>query len=154
MEFIGTLRLDGKVDITDPCYDKGTWCRMTTECKAGEYYGYAEVADCGEWGQRVKSISIYKDDVKCSLGYMVHIGSIGVDAGLAGFFNDKPDFSDDEWYKFLNKYVDFEEKTYSCDYGVFSESGYGDGGYEVFANVERTAFTIIFIDDEEEDIDL
>jgi len=37
------------------------------------------------------------------------------------------------------------------DYGVVSESGYGDGGYDVYANADRSAFMIEFLYDEEEE---
>ena len=155
-EYIGELRLDNKVDITDPCYDKDVWCRMTTDCEPGIYHGYAEIEDQGEWGMRVTSISIYKDDKFVPMTEMESIGFIGVDAGLAGFFRDKPDYSDAEWHDFIhdnmckeNGEYDYNKNTYCIDYGVFSESGYGDGSYEVYANEERTAFTIEFIWEDE-----
>ena len=28
-EKIGTMDFHGSVDITDPCYDRDVWCRMT-----------------------------------------------------------------------------------------------------------------------------
>lgn len=153
--FIGSFMLNDKVDVTDPCYDKGVWCRETLECNPGEYFGYAEISDEGEWGKRVASISIYKDDEEVDLDDMERVGSIGVDAGMAGFFRDKPDYPDDEWSKFLheaglykpNGEYDYSKDYYSVEYGVFSNSGYGDGGYDVYANKERTAFTIVFIED-------
>lgn len=150
-EFIGTLMLGNEVDITDPCYDKNVWCRMTKKCQPGEYYGYADISDEGDWGMRVVSISIYKDDEKVSDDELYVIGNIGVDAGLAGFFNNKQDFKDDEWNEFCSK-LDFDKTNYWNMYnGLFSESGYGDGSYNVYANEERTAFQIVFIDDEEEE---
>lgn len=36
-EYVGKIMLGDKVDITDPCYDKSVWCRMTVDCKPGEY---------------------------------------------------------------------------------------------------------------------
>lgn len=155
--YIGSFELGNQVDITDPCYDKDTWCRMTTECQPGTYAGYVEISDEGEWGQRVSTIAIYKDGYYVSLEDMERIGNIGVDAGLAGFFNNKPDYPDDEWTKFLTengvigKEHDSNKDYYLVDYGVFSGSGYGDGGYDVYANKERTAFQIVFIDDEDDD---
>lgn len=151
---IGEIRLDGYVDITDPCYDKSVWCRMTEECKPGYYTGYAEISDEGEWGKRVARISIYRDDREVDLEDMEYIGNIGVDAGMAGFFRDKPDYLDDSWHEFLheagmyksNGEYDYSKNYYEVDYGLFSNSGYGDGGYDVYANKERTAFTIVFID--------
>ena len=92
MDFIGKLDLETEVDITDPCYDKNVWCRMTTSCEPGEYYGYVNIIDEGDWGKRVESISIYKDGEVVSLRNMSRIGNIGVDAGLAGFFNNKKRF--------------------------------------------------------------
>ena len=156
---IGTLELNDQVDITDPCYDKNVWCRMTTECKPGTYTGYAEISDEGGLGHRVASISIYKDDIMVPARKMECIGSIGVDAGMAGFFRNKPDFKDDEWEKFMTDSQmrkpdgswDYTKHTYIIDYGIFSSSGFGDGGYDVFANADRTAFRIEFIVEEEED---
>lgn len=156
MEYIGKLQLNDKVDITDPCYDKDVWCRMTSECKSGEYTGYATIADTDVgWGKRVISIAIYKDDKIVDIDSMELIGNIGVDAGLAGFFNNKPDFIGHEWHDFLDKFIDYDEdKNYwDCGYGLFSESGYGDGSYDVYATPDRDAFMIVFIDDDEDDED-
>lgn len=157
--YVGELRLDGKVDITDPGYDKDVWCRMTKDCQPGIYEGYAYFSDEGGWGNRVARLSIFKDDKKVELENMTLIGSIGVDAGMAGFFRDKPDYPDDKWHAFLvesgvfmtQDEFDYSRKTYSIDYGIFSESGFGDGVYEVYANKSKSAFTIVFIPEEEED---
>jgi len=158
MEYVGTIELGTKVDITDPCYDKDTWCRMTTNCEPGEYKGYIEMSDQGDWGMRVASVSIFKGDKIWEIEEMEYIGNIGVDAGLAGFFNNKPDFNDEEWYEFCDKIED--GNAWNLYNGIFSSSGFGDGGYDVYANKDRNAFTIVFIDegydeeyyeDEEED---
>lgn len=59
--------------------------------------------------------------------------SVGVDAGLFGYFDNKPDFSDEEWHNFcgqlkgeahITKIMDFRGRD-----GFVTESGYGDGGY-------------------------
>ena len=147
---VGEFKLDGKVDITDPGYDKDTWCRMTTDCVPGEYACYVEITDEGLWGKRVASIAIYLNDEECET--YDPIGEIGVDAGLAGFFNNKPDYTHDEWLEICD--LAFGEKYCLLPYGVFSESGFGDGGYDVYSNSDRSAFKIVFIepkDDEEED---
>ena len=148
MEYVGAIELGTKVDITDPCYNKGTWCRMTTDCEPGTYKGYVEMSDEGVWGTRVATVSIFKGDKMWSIEEMESIGSIGVDAGLAGFFNDKPDFNDDEWSEFCDKIE--EGEAWNLYNGIFSSSGYGDGCYEVYANEERNAFTIVFINEEYE----
>ena len=148
MEYVGTIELGTKVDITDPCYNKDVWCRMTTDCEPGEYKGYVEMSDEGDWGMRVSSVSIFKGNKIWGIEEMEYIGNIGVDAGLAGFFNNKPDFSDKEWYDLCNKVENGH--AWNLYNGIFSYSGYGDGGYNVYANEERNAFTIVFIEDEDE----
>lgn len=156
-DYVGTFTLGNTVDITDPCYDKGTWCRVNVACQPGEYTGYAEISDEGEWGKRVANIAIYKDDKYVPLDEMECINTIGVDAGLAGFFNNKPDYED--WMGFLvesgvfktKEEYNYEKDYYAVDYGVFSESGYGDGSYDVYATPERDAFMIVFINEYEDD---
>ena len=150
-ELFGTLTLENAVDITDPCYDKDVWCRMTAECKPGEYEGIAAMQDCGVWGIRVRSLSIRHTDLKntpIDEIDMKPIGDIGVDAGLAGFFNNKPDFNDTEWFAFCDEIK--EGKYWNLHDGIFSRSGYGDGCYEVYTSKDNDAFTILFIDEDEE----
>lgn len=149
MEYVGKIELGNKVDITDPCYDKGTWCRMTVDCEPGEYKGYVEKVDEGKLGISIASVSIFKGDKIWSIEEMECIGSIGVDAGLAGFFNNKPDFNDVEWSNFCDQIRNGSE--WNLYNGIFSSSGYGDGTYCVYASKERNAFTIVFIEDEAED---
>ena len=156
MEFIGKFELGERVDITDPCYDFGTFGTLRVNCQPGTYYGYAEVKDFGEDGKRTTFICITKDDSDIDFFNMESIGVIGVDAGLAGFFNNKPDYDDDAWMKFLKRTgvfkedgeYDYDRTYYKAKYGVFSESGFGDGCYEVYANKERNAFEIAFIEEE------
>lgn len=144
IRYVGELVLGDKLDVTDPCYNKDVWCRTTVDCKPGAYTGYAKFSDEREWGTRVASLSIYKDNIPCSINDMECISSnIGVDSGFAGFFNNKPDFSDEEWYELCDK---TEDGNAWCMFnGIFSDSGYGDGCYELYANKDRTAFTLIFI---------
>ena len=145
MKKTGTINFkSGYVDITDPCYDNDTWCRLRKELPAGEYKYEANINDYGDWGKRVTSIRIQKKDWKGSKTTEL-IGYIGVDAGLAGFFDNKPDYDDrkDEWCgqvcdNFLFKHP-HETRVYEahCDNamrceGVFSSSGYCDGCYPVY----------------------
>ena len=158
-EFIGQFELKDTVDVTDPCYEKDTWCRKTLECKPGIYYGYAEFSDEESLGKRVARLSIYKDNINIPLDEMkIKYTDIGVDSGLCGFFNNKPDFNGNEWRNFLHVtgcMADYNSKlykrVYSIMYGIFSESGYGDGSYTVYINADKTAFTLVFIDDEDDD---
>lgn len=131
---------DGLVDVTDPGYDKDAWCRTTdTPVLAGKYNCYAFTCVKGD-----------KYDIgRCFIARIVHkdydtkeiphrswkkLCSIGVDAGMAGFFSHKPDFDDEAWNKV---WVKTYENNYAvmhdfCE-GFFTSSGYGDGSYDVYA---------------------
>ena len=143
MKKTGTINFkSGYVDITDPCYDADVWCRLRAELPAGEYKYEVDIDDCGDWGQRVTSIRIQRSDWKGHRTTKL-IGHIGVDAGLAGFFDGKPDYDDNQWvYEVCDSFL-FKQpprtKVYEahCDNamrceGVFSSSGYGDGEYPVY----------------------
>ena len=75
-------------------------------------------------------IGIYLDGVIPCQKEMKEIGSIGVDAGLAGFFHNKPDYTDDEWAAFCDR-VSHGDAWLIKD-GFYSTSGYGDGCYGVY----------------------
>lgn len=125
---IGTKHFEGVVDITDPCYDKTVRCRMTTTVRNGEY-------DCVIWCDEdgdVAIIGIYQDGVVPSRQAVKKIGTIGVDAGLAGFFMNKPDYTDEQWSEFC-EFVS-EGDAWIKDEGFFGTSGYGDGVYPVYAH--------------------
>ena len=62
---------------------------------------------------------------------MVCIGFIGVDAGLAGFFIDKPGYTSEQWADFCDSIKNGD--VWLTDDGFFSQSGYGDGVYVVYA---------------------
>ncbi len=163
-KYVGDIEFaEGKVDITDPGYDADIWCRINAvNVKPGIYKAYAEFDD-EERRVRVAYVEHidYSDSIEES-DYTESIGCIGVDAGLAGFFaSPKKDYSDDEWSKLCDWMFDYSEEhnpenvlegdAYFKDGGFFTSSGYGDGGYEVFAirkNDEIVALEIVFIDDE------
>ena len=81
--------------------------------------------------KRVGIIGIYLDGFIPRQKEMKEIGSIGVDAGLAGFFHSKPDYSDIEWSKFCDRVC--RGDAWITENGFCSTSGYGDGGYGVYA---------------------
>lgn len=143
---IGKKHFEGTVDITDPCYDKDVWCRTNAEVVSGEY-------TCAVWLDHISTsfhdekvefdqvavIGIYFGGVVPNWKQMELIGEIGVDAGLAGFFTDKQDFSDQEWREFCD-YLDKEKAdAYLSDKyrGFFSSSGGGDGSYPVFGRKDK-----------------
>lgn len=131
-EQIGTKHFKGTVDITDPCYDKDVWCRTTADVKDGEYCCAVWTEKTANCGKRVRIIGIYLNSQIPAETDMEEIGEIGVDAGLAGFFMNKPDYTDEEWEAFcdaLNTGI-----AWLNDEGFFSYSGYGDGCYSVYAH--------------------
>lgn len=133
---IGEMILNSTVDITDPCYDKDVWCRINDlDIADGKY-------DCIVWQKNEGShmvngkVGIYKDGEIPQKSEMMLIGEIGVDAGMVGFFEDKPDYSEKEWREFC-EYVD--ENPTECnawidENGFFADTAYGDGCYEVYAH--------------------
>lgn len=140
----GSIDLPDKIDITDPCYNKDVWCRINNfPITAGIYACYIDVANdeetCG-WGERVARIGIRKDRAT----HFEEKGTIGVDAGLAGFFVNKPDYNDKEWNEFVN--MTCTGKAWKTDNGFFSESGYGDGAYRVYAGYKDGEVVEVYID--------
>ena len=132
---IGWHDFHRSVDITDPCYDKDVWCRKNdVKIADGEYL-------CITWiyrkrgkhpDRRVSIIGIYLNGDIPGQDDMEIIGEIGVDTGLAGFFHNKPDYTDTEWSEFCNKIQDGDE--WLTEEGFWSSSGYGDGCYSVYAS--------------------
>ena len=143
-----------ELDVTDPCYETGVWCRIKVPIVPGVYNYEAQIAYT-DWGCRVKALRIMQKNAGFSrLTYGKYIdGEVGVDAGLAGFFENKPDYdktrdSDDrEWSKICH-HIDeaglakdvgpgvtdvveaHKDNPFGCE-GICTSSGYGDGGYYV-----------------------
>lgn len=160
--YSGILNLSkGVLDITDPCYDKDTWCRKTVKkVKTGKWscFYLQEAEDDG----RIAQIEIVHEsvDINDIQNKYIAIGTIGVDAGLAGFFEEKPDYNDNEWSKICN-FIPYDEplifqtdSPMKCN-GIVTSSGYGDGCYEVYGltdnHFEVVALKIIFFTEEIED---
>ena len=81
--------------------------------------------------------------------------SIGVDAGLAGFFvSPKKDYTDSEWSDLCDWMYDKAKASewnsdkdndfYITDAGFFSSSGDGDGEYDVY--VEKSEGKIVAVE--------
>lgn len=172
---IGTIRLTkGYVTATDPCYDKNTWC--TVEIKnvlAGNWKAYIKYSDDTSWGDRISELVLVNenyniDDIDC---FEEMEGEAGVDAGLCGFFEDKPDYNDDAWDKLCDNEFEMAGDTkgypnygiatldnnFKC-VGAWSSSGYGDGGYPVYTASDKSGYVIamkvVYIDDEEYEDDI
>lgn len=152
---IGVMDFHGSVDITDPCYDKDVWCRMNdVKISDGEY-------TCNVWHHTDKgtykdgtpysyilvgAIGIYRNGDIPRQKDMEKIGSIGVDAGLAGFSTTNRINSDEAWSKFCTGSV--MAMQWLTEDGFYSSSGYGDGCYGVYAykqDGEITALEVRFL---------
>lgn len=158
------------MDITDPSYDEDVWCRASMPIKNGIYDIYYTIDDC-----RIYSLYLVRKGIELNVEEFdlnkLHVCSVGVDAGLCGFFDNKDDYSDEAWRLICDAMLELEDNGYDsvftlqelCDYipalhtllahkqGVFCSSGYGDGSYPVYADKTIGIFEIKFIIDDEED---
>jgi hypothetical protein len=161
---VGKIQFNnGYVDITDPCYDMDTWCRMNHKAiKQGIYNCFIKTGHPISDEGRIAGIAILHESngdkwPTCGLKWE-HYGIIGVDAGLAGFFEDKPDYEDKNWSAFCNFIYAKPRQSFfivnsnsPCHVnGFFSDSGYGDGEYCVEKHMgndgEIDGLRIYFID--------
>jgi len=83
------MKIQNKVIISDPCYDRGTWC-MTEQDNMleGDYNYYVEETDDDSWGLRIKSIEIIHINYKRPSKWKFKNSLVGVDSGQAGIFCD------------------------------------------------------------------
>lgn len=150
---VGIINLHGSVDITDPCYGTDVWCRMTIkDIQPGPYECFYEKRSQkkGNWENVSRARIVLADGsehAKSTMQRVVrgrswrYIGDIGVDAGMAGFFANKPNFDDNEWSKLCDWIfhgenegkMAFVKTFHNGSDGFWTESGYGDGGYPVYA---------------------
>ena len=138
-EVVGTKYFGSEIDITDPCYDRDVWCRLNNvKIKEGEYRcivwkkrtRYEDYFGKLCYDTRIVRIGIYRGDIPHT-EKLEEIGDIRVDSGLAGFFNGKLDYNNEEWSELCSA---IKGKDYLInEEGFFSSSGYSDGYYPVYA---------------------
>jgi hypothetical protein len=181
---LGELELKDSVYVSDPCYDPGTWCQaLIDNLKPGKYIGYMKKADFGPGcfgGIRVTDIWIIHSEHPHL--YPIKILDpgidIGVDSGAAGIYDSDyyekyhtPELNED-WYdkQFdLRYYFDMDGNNVFSETSkverrdgieldgkcVISFSGFGDGGYELYARKDKAGkiigLRINFINTHEED---
>lgn len=151
----------GKMVLSDPCYELGTWCQGIAEnVKNGTWVGVLEQSDEGAWGVRNSIlISMNVEAMEknpllerelMSSGDLINWG--GVDSGQFGHFDyanyrkdenaiDVPKVWEDEWEsqegdKFYRaccyQTLETEDSFGVVPFGVLSSSGYGDGSYPTY----------------------
>lgn len=151
----------GHVTITDPGYDKYIGCKADiNNVFKGEWEASVEVKNCGSyWGNRVTRLILRVPGQKI-VKLTKLPDDIGVDSATCGVFEDKPDYSGGGWPVVCDE-IDIEHNDYGlastsnafrCN-GVWSVSGYGDGGYTAVVgtneNAEVVQIVVEYLTDEE-----
>lgn len=166
LEFIGQFIVEtGKLRVSDPCYDKKTWCSGVIEdVKNGLWEAYVKLE---ENENRISELLIFhKNITKTILKNSIWLEQdidVGVDSGICGFFdenyypeNEKVDSSDVN--SFYGKICDIVKNKYYgvIEKGAVSSSGYGDGSYTCHTIEDKEGIIgakIVFIEDNEENGD-
>ena len=146
----GQITFHGDVVITDPCYSHNVYFDNIFHCKPGRYNCQIAMSDEGDWGERVSQIMITHEDTCVDEDSIWMLASeTGVDSGLAGFFENKPDDTSDWWDDFLGLCSEGEGWIHENDWsGFWSSTGFGDGCYDIFVikeGDEVVAAKIVFI---------
>jgi hypothetical protein len=167
MEKIGTIELNSKVYVTDPCYedDNDVQARLSN-VKSGVYDCFIERKDRNDnWGIRVQYFVVVLQELSEQVDDLLFEydseTSIGVDSGQAGVFNApyfKKNRKSEDWYDDVCDYT-LEENFAGCidDQGFVSRSGYGDGCYDLYTVTDSddkiVAIKVVFVDDYDEDFE-
>ena len=146
---IGTFKVTSKVRVSDPCYDRDTWCTDLVDLPKGEYIVSVDTADTGMFKGKVKTLTmqLLRDEVHAEA---LRLSQIGVDSGACGFFNDKTFEQAQKQYEQL----DYTRKPtiLANNLGVVTGSGLGDGVYMLTellnSTGHRIGLTLTFLDDE------
>ena len=136
-ENVGTITLNDKARISDPCYDIDTWCAGTLEnVLEGKYNCYYQSVNTGSWGIRIASIEVRHEDYNDVEPIEVQDIDVGVDSGHAGiydldyFINTKENKDEyDVWY----------DRVFGCtyktvknpDYMPFEKSKWWEEGFKI-----------------------
>ena len=163
------IKLSDKVIVTDPCYDLNTWCNIKVKnvlpglyhifvrkvkSKTDGYDGVSRLLlihqdylsyfknDNNDLINNIDSTALLK---KVKLVYRYHNTPVGVDSGLAGFFNydyfAKMRHSSNEkqtrWYNKVCDKIGNRHYTKINTEGFISTNWFGDGGYNLFTFVNK-----------------
>ena len=163
--YLGEFNINsGKVIATDPCYEPGHWYNKELDIKPGEYICHAVYGIVPGWGERVVELYINHSTTPKKRATTI-IAHCAVDSGQCGFFEaenydkvhpthfvDDNEISD-KWYNEACN-ITLNTALHSCgimpdELGVVSESGLGDGYYNLYAGRnskgEVTALRLRFV---------
>ena len=90
-EKVGFVELSDKVVVSDPSYDRGTWCMATdVPVKPGTYEAYISKINDKDFGTRVSSIVLIHSEFADFIdeNWVQYDCTIGVDSGQCGVFDD------------------------------------------------------------------
>lgn len=171
--------ISGKVMVSDPCYERGTWCQASVEnVKNGTWHASIERRmihfDKPEYDHEriaaLYAVQAAHADKVMELVWEDVDADIGVDSGQAGIF-DWASYRNDADYPVVENRLHFNlnetgNRFYAtcCDatdkgadvifQGVVSTSGFGDGGYTLYVAKDEEGMVIgmniVFIDEEAE----
>lgn len=102
------------VNITDPCFHKGTWYRQDINVVPGTYKVYYKKIQGRIVNLKAVNSAMTAED-RADL-YTVLSNDIEVTSGLFGIFVDKPDYSPEEWLEMWDD-VDNSPTTLLCSDG-------------------------------------
>jgi hypothetical protein len=143
---LGTFTVkSGRFIISDPCYNRGTWCSgMLENVMRGEWKAYVLRRDTGSWGVRCAELIVCHNEFpfeKLSFAEKTEF-DIGVDSGQAGIYCDsefhggEDEYGEDGWYDACcQATLNNQRGAGVLPGGVVSASGFGDGSFDAF--VER-----------------
>jgi len=153
VKHIGTIELGKDICVTDPCYDRDTWCATELHnTKPGLWDVHASIDEIDCWGQRTYLLELVHQSVTEEqlegLEWIEH-SCLGVDSGQMSVF-------DDAYYRRKNGSVEKFNQDHQCinafydcccklsedhvgiyyagdaPVGVVCSSGCGDGSYPLF----------------------
>ena len=170
-KYYGSFEVTGNdLRVTDPCYELESTGGITlVNVKPGKWYTHAVIIDKQDgWGERVASLTVVHESYPDHYQPSIDVDCkpiIAVDSGQAGFFDiDKyPKADDDIKEKFYDENcrltLSKEKGGIVFNSGVVTSSGYGDGCYRLYydmdsdinSNGEIIAAEIVFIEDDEDE---
>lgn len=102
----GTIKLNSKIMVSDPCYGLNTWCQGIVEnVLPGTYDCFVEYSDEGDWGTRVSAIEVRNAYYDGPRDFYPEDFEVGVDSGQAGIFD----------YEYYEKYHSDCKERYHVD---------------------------------------
>lgn len=153
--------------VTDPCYEYDSIGGVTFDgVKQGKWYTHAVIVDREDgWGTRVASLRAihedYSDNFVPGLPYNSYKPPIAVDSGQAGIYdyqkypNREGQYKDDFYQKNCDLTLSENYGGLVDNMGVVTSSGYGDGRYLLYYDINSDkkviAVEIIFINNEDEE---